>query len=59
LAQAQYGKGSQKAQEWVEAALTRLFSNRIDGVIVGIKRMRPDAEKNILTKPETGANKKS
>lgn len=44
LAQAQYGKDSQKAQEWVEAALTRLFSNQIDGVIAGIKRMKPSSD---------------
>ena len=41
LAFAQYGKGTQKGQEWVEGALTRLFSNQIDGVIAGIKRMKP------------------
>ena len=40
-AHAQYGKNSQKAQEWVEATLTRLFSNNIDQIIAGIKRMKP------------------
>ena len=44
LAQAQYGKDSQKGQEWIEAALTRLFSNQIDGVIAGIKRMKPSSD---------------
>jgi len=44
LAQAQYGKDSQQGQEWFEAALTRLFSNQIDGVIAGIKRMKPSSD---------------
>ena len=44
LAQAQYGKESQKAREWYEAALTRLFSNKIDAVIDGIKRMKPSSD---------------
>lgn len=44
LAFAQYGKGSQKAQEWVEGALTRLFLNEIDGVTAGIKRMKPNCD---------------
>jgi len=44
LAHAQYGKDSQKGQEWVEAALTRLFSNQFDGVIAGIKRMKPSSD---------------
>jgi len=44
LAHAQYGKDSQKGQEWVEAAITRLFSNQIDGVIAGIKRMKPSSD---------------
>ena len=44
LAQAQYGKDSQKGQEWVEAALARLFSNQIDSVLAGIKRMKPSSD---------------
>ena len=44
LAWAQYGKNSQKGREWVEAALTRLFSNQIDGVIAGIKHMKPSSD---------------
>jgi hypothetical protein len=43
LAHAQYGKESQKAQEWVEAAITRLFSNQINRVIAGMKRMKPSS----------------
>jgi hypothetical protein len=43
-AHAQYGKNSQTAQEWVEATLTRLFSNNIEQVIVGIKRMKPSSD---------------
>ncbi|MCP4553141.1 MAG: ISKra4 family transposase, partial [Bacteroidetes bacterium] len=37
LSYAQYGKNSQKANEWVESALTRLFCNQVDRVILGIK----------------------
>ena len=44
LAQAQYGKDSQKGQEWVEAALTRLFLNQIEGVIAGIKLIKPSSD---------------
>lgn len=44
LAQAHYDKESQKAQEWVEATHTRLFSNQIDEVIAGIKRMKPASD---------------
>ena len=50
LANAQYGKNSQKAREWVEATLSRLFMNNADQVIAGIKRMKPqstDAEEQI------------
>ena len=41
LASAQYGKNSQKAREWIEATLTRLFMNNADQIIAGIKRMKP------------------
>jgi hypothetical protein len=44
LSQAQFGKETQKAREWYEANLTRLFSNDIDGVIAGIKSMKPSAD---------------
>jgi hypothetical protein len=44
LAAAQYGKGSQKAREWYEACLTRLFSNQIGHVIAGIKRMKASSD---------------
>jgi hypothetical protein len=44
LANAQYGKNSQKAREWVEATLTRLFLNRPDRIIAGIKRMKPTSD---------------
>ncbi len=43
LAHTQYGKESQKGQEWIEAALTKLFSGRIDGVLAGINRMKPSS----------------
>jgi hypothetical protein len=44
LAQAQYGKCSQKGQEWFEAALARLFSNQIESVIAEIKCMKPSSD---------------
>lgn len=44
VAHAQYGKDSQKGQEWVEAAITRLFLNQIDRVIAGIKRLKPSSD---------------
>ena len=50
LANIQYGKGTRKAQECVEATFVRLFHNRISDVICGIKRMAPaspEAEKKI------------
>ena len=50
LANAQYGKGTRKACEWVEATLTRLFHNQKTHVLAGIKRMMassPEAEKKI------------
>jgi hypothetical protein len=52
LANAQYGKTSQKAREWVEATLTRLSMNNADRIIAGIKRMKPqtDAAKEQIEK---------
>jgi len=50
LANAQYGKDAGKAQEWVDATLTRLFHNQKTHVLAGIKRMRassPEAQKKI------------
>ncbi len=44
VANAQYGKNSQKAREWIEATLTRLFLNRPDQIIAGIKRMKPSSD---------------
>ena len=44
LANAQYGKKSQKAREWVEATLSRLFMNNADQIIAGIKRMKPTSD---------------
>lgn len=44
LANAQFGKNSQKAREWVEATLTRLFMNDADRMIVDIKRMKPESD---------------
>lgn len=41
LANIQYGKGTKKAQEWVEATFVRLFHNHVTDVIRGIKRMEP------------------
>ena len=39
LANTQYGRGTRKAQEWVEATFTRLFHNQLSDVIGGMKRM--------------------
>jgi hypothetical protein len=50
LANAQYGKETSKAQEWVDATLTRLFHNQKTNVLAGIKRMSassPEAQKKI------------
>ena len=44
LANTQYGKNSQKAREWVEATLSRLFMNNADQIISGIKRMKPRSD---------------
>jgi len=44
LANAQYGKNSQKAREWAEATLTHLFLYKADKIIAGIKRMDPKSE---------------
>jgi hypothetical protein len=44
LANAQYGKNSQKARVWVEATLSRLFMNNADQIIAGIKRMKPQSD---------------
>jgi len=52
LANAQYGKNSQKAREWIEATLARLFFNKADLIIAGMKRMKPksDAAKDQIEK---------
>jgi len=41
LANMQYGKGTRRAQEWVDATFVRLFHNHVTDVIHGIKRMEP------------------
>jgi hypothetical protein len=41
LASAQYGQGTLKAIEWVQASLLRLFLKQKSHVIAGIKRMKP------------------
>ena len=43
-AQLQYAHNSQRAQEWIEATLTRLFTNHVDQVIAGLKRMQPSSD---------------
>jgi len=50
VANAQYGKGTKQAREWVEATFTRLFHNNVDDVIRGLKIMQPassEAEEKI------------
>jgi hypothetical protein len=55
LAAAQYGKGTLKAREWVDASLLRLFLKQKSRVIAGIRRMKPaSAEAGKLIK-ETAA----
>ncbi len=44
LANAQYGKSTQEAREWVEGTLTRLFMNDADQVIADIKEMTPKSD---------------
>lgn len=44
VAAAQYGKGSEKAQEWVYATLVRLSLSEQTQVIGGLKRMKPASE---------------
>lgn len=49
-ANAQYGKGTRKAQQWVEATFTRLFHNDVEDVIRGLRIMQPvssEAEEKI------------
>jgi len=41
VANAQYGKGTKQAREWVEATFTRLFHNDIDNVLRGMRIMQP------------------
>lgn len=44
IAQAQYGDQPDKALEWVEATMARLFCDEIVGVIWGLQRMKPRNE---------------
>jgi hypothetical protein len=41
VAELQYGHDPERAQEWIEATLTRLFSSEAYGVIWGLERMKP------------------
>jgi len=41
VANAQYGKSTMQAKEWIEATFTRLFHNNVDDVIRGLKIMQP------------------
>jgi hypothetical protein len=41
LAGVQYGHDPERAQEWIEASLARLFSGEASGVIGGLERMKP------------------
>jgi len=43
MAKAQYGT-SLRAQEWVEATMTRLYMGKVGCVLAGLKRMRPTSE---------------
>ena len=47
LAEVHYGHDPERAQEWIEATLARLFSGEASGVIWGLERMKPrSAEAN-------------
>jgi hypothetical protein len=52
LANAQFGKNSQEAREWVEAALALLFMNDADQVIADMGQMEPNSDeaKNQIAK---------
>ena len=41
LAQAQYGDQPEKALEWVEATIARLFTGEVAGVLRGLRSMQP------------------
>ena len=41
VAELQYGHDPERAQEWIEATLTRLFSGEAYGVIWRLERMKP------------------
>jgi hypothetical protein len=41
LAAAQYAAQPERALEWVEATMARLFAGEVDGVLWGLQRMRP------------------
>jgi Uncharacterised protein family (UPF0236) len=44
VANAQYGKNSQQAREWVEATLCLLFMNDADQIIADIKSLQPASD---------------
>lgn len=44
VAQAQYGGFPERAREWIEATLARLFCNEVEGVLEGLERMQPKDE---------------
>jgi hypothetical protein len=41
LAAVQYGAQPERALEWIEATMARLFAGEVEGVIWGLQRMRP------------------
>lgn len=41
LAELQYGEHPERALEWVEATMTRLFAGEVGGVLWGLQRLRP------------------
>ncbi len=44
LAEVQYGEHPERALEWVEATMARLFAGEVEGVIGGLQRLRPVTE---------------
>lgn len=44
LAAVQYGEQPERALEWVEATMARLFAGEVDGGLWGLQRMRPTTD---------------
>jgi hypothetical protein len=59
LAAAQYADHPERALEWVEATMARLFADGVDGVIWGLQRMPPattTAAANVVNRSKVAIN---